>query len=99
MSVKGQTSRPAHLSCQVPQGSVFGSVLFILYTAPLLSCIQSHYVYHQSYVDDMQLYYSNSPAESHSAVNIIETCISNVKDWIAQNTNLMIKMARTLSSA
>lgn len=33
MSVKGQTSRPAHLSCQVPQGSVFGSVLFILYTA------------------------------------------------------------------
>lgn len=41
-----QTECPAPLSCGVSQGSVLGPILLILYTKPLLSSIQSHYISH-----------------------------------------------------
>ena len=39
----------------VPQGSVMGPVLFVLYTTPLSDIIASHSVQHQLFGDDTQL--------------------------------------------
>ena len=83
--VDGQTSDAAVLSFGVPQGSVLGPILFILYTKPLSSLIQSHSVSNQSFADDTQLYNSTSPQHALSTLDTLESCISDVKSWMTEN--------------
>ncbi len=45
-------SLPLNISCGVPQGLVLGSLLFILYTTPLCSTINTHHVSYHLYADD-----------------------------------------------
>ena len=78
-------------SCQaplcfgVPQGSVLGPVLFIMYTKPLSSLITCHSIQNQSFADDTQLEKSSPPVEIHSSVARIETCITDVRSWMSGN--------------
>ena len=60
LSVK---SYPSLLSRGVPQDSVLGPVLFLLYTVaqPLSGVISHHSVFHQMFADDTELYKSDSP--------------------------------------
>ncbi|KAK7108618.1 hypothetical protein V1264_016319 [Littorina saxatilis] len=78
-------SAPAPLSFGVPQGSVLGPILFIMYTKPLSTLIQNHSVLNQSFADDTQLYKPSPPAETHSAIQTIQTCITDVKSWMIDN--------------
>ena len=53
--VHGKHSNPASLRYGVPQGSVLGPILFVLYTQPLSNVIQHYPVSHQMYADDTQI--------------------------------------------
>ena len=78
-------SSPSLLTCGVPQGSVLGPILFILYTQPLSDVISHHSVSHQMFADDTELYKSDSPSEAFTLSRTIEACISDRKVWVVQN--------------
>ena len=73
------------IRCGVPQGSVLGPILFILYTQPLSCVIGNHPVSHQLYADDTQIYSSSSPSEISATIHNMEKCICDVKSWMICN--------------
>jgi hypothetical protein len=85
VTVDGCFSSTADLVCGVPQGSVLGSVLFTLYTKPLLLLLGKQAVENQSFADDSQLYKSTTPMLIDSAVQTVENCITDIRSWMTIN--------------
>ena len=82
VSIHCYTSEPAPISFGVPQGSVLGPVLFVLYTASLSTVIEKHYVLQHSYADDSQLQKSAPPHQIPGLFLSMQTCIDDIKSWM-----------------
>ena len=80
-----EVKSPSLLTCGVPQSSVQGPILFILYTQPLSDVISHHSVSYHMFADDTELYRTDSPSETITLAWTIESCISDVTVWVAQN--------------
>jgi hypothetical protein len=83
--VDGHISAPDPICFGVPQGSVLGPVLFVLYTSPLSAVMDRHSVLHHSYADDSQLQKSASPREIPELIQSMQSCIEDVKSWMTVN--------------
>jgi len=81
----GCTSRTVWVTCSVPQGSVLGPRLFIMYAADLADNFKEHKVNLHGYADDTQLYTHCQPDETVAAVAVLERCIKDVDDWMSAN--------------
>ena len=66
------------LICGVPKGSVLGPILFVLYTADLISLIESHGLFPHLYTDDTQVYGSCAPAAVNFLSSQISQCVTAV---------------------
>ena len=83
--IDGRLSSPTVIHYGVPQGSVLGPILFVLYTQTLSCVIGSQPVSRQLYADDTQIYSSSSPSEISATIHNMEKCICDVKSWMICN--------------
>ena len=81
----GSTSSAVYIPCSIPQGSVLGPRLFILYTADLEDHVAKHGVCFHTFADKMQLYVHCRCDDVTSAVLRVQNCIEAVSHWMLAN--------------
>ena len=92
----GSTSCATPLTCGVPQGSVLGPILFLLYTADIPKLVQQNSLHSQLYADDTQVYGTTSPdAAGILQLRHVSTgCIADIADWMKSN-RLQLNSSKT----
>ena len=85
VSVHGVHSQRSQLTFGVPQGSVLGPILFIMYRTPLSDLIEKHALRHESFADDTQLFNSGSLKDVPKLIETQQKCINDIGDWMLEN--------------
>ena len=79
--VNNELSSESNITCGVPQGSLLGPLLFIIYLNDLVNCVKSCQV--QLYADDTVLYFSHPSI--HNVETALQADLEKVNDWMSQN--------------
>ena len=86
----GATSSPSKPSnTGVPQGSVLGPLLFILFSSDLTSLIQSHDLKTHMYADDILVYGSCIPSKRTELSETLSVCLDDLISWFSSNRLLL----------
>jgi len=89
-------SSPTVIECGVPQGSVLGPILFLLYIADLQLFIEDRGLYPHHFADDTQIcgFCSPTPSSCTELQSRISKCIDVVSGWMRSH-RLQLNTAKT----
>ena len=79
--IKGCLSSRSNLLCGVPQGSIFGPLLFLIYINDLPNCLK--FTSSCLYADDTQIF--TCSFDISVLTNNINSDLKNVSDWLTVN--------------
>ena len=83
--VGGKCSGMSKVPHGIPQGSVSGPLLFILYSSPVADIISKHGLMSHSYADDTQIYFYCKPEQMSDLANKFSECTLELEAWMASN--------------
>ena len=84
----GSKSSVHDLCIGVPQGTILGPLLFILFTKGLEDVAHAHNIQFYSYADDSQLLFNVHPHHQCSAQSQLlqlQNCLSDVNNWMSNH--------------
>ena len=83
--IDGIQSKSWDLLFGVPQGSVLGPILFLIYMGPLGKILAMLGVKYHFYADDSQIYVTFDLEGKHSAVTKVQEAVLVIKQWMKDN--------------
>ena len=84
------SSQMRKITCGVPQGSILGPLLFILYVNDMINC--SKLLHFILFADDTNLFYSSSNYKD--LIDVVNIELGNLSEWFRTN-KLSLNIAKT----